>query len=355
MVKAFDTVNHNILCQKLKHYGLHPDTVEWIQNYLTNRKQNCKVNGIVSTEANVICGVPQGSILGPLLFLLYINDLQSVFQKTNYKFYADDTVLYATDRNELVAHGKVQDDLNAVVKWCSENKITMNISKTKAMAFGTRHMLKRVCHFKLLIDQQDIHYVNSFNYLGIKLDEKLDFEVHAKECLRLVSHKLYILSKIRNIINNTQALTIYKSKILPYFDYGDIFYNKTYLRTIDKLQKLQNRALRLCLLHDSRYNTNLLHRESKVPFLGARRHTHLLNFVYPRTRDPSYTTECNRNLRRYEAPILHEIFPNNESFQRSILYQGAIAWNVLPIEERTIDNHLSFKNKQRNKLKQTLL
>ena len=87
----------------------------------------------------------------------------------------------------------------------------------------------------------------------------LDFESHAKECLRLVSHKLYLVSRIRNIINKDQAVTIYKSKILPYFDYGDIFYNKTYSRTLDKLQKLQNRAIRLCLGRDSRYNVLLLH------------------------------------------------------------------------------------------------
>ena len=348
--KAFDTVDHNILCKKLKYYGLHLDTISWIGSYLNNRSQTCKVNGLVSDNANISCGVPQGSILGPLLFLIYINDLQEVFQVTNFKLYADDTVLYASHSEEIVAHGYVQQDLNKVVKWCNSNKITMNIKKTKSVTFGTKNMLKTVRHYNIFCNGIEIHYVNMFNYLGIKLDNKLDFESHAKECLRLVSHKLYLVSKIRNIINKKQAITIYKSKILPYFDYGDIFYNKTYVRTTDKLQKLQNRAIRLCLGRDSRYNVLLLHQESKIPRLENRRHTHLLNFVYPRAYNDSYIDLPFIPLRRFDAPILFVHRPNNESFRRSILYQGAITWNVLPVEERAVETHTKFKNIQKNKL-----
>ena len=119
----------------------------------------------------------------------------------------------------------------------------MNLKKTKAMVFGTKNMQKMTRHYNIFIGGDVIHYVHIFNYLGIKLDGKLDFESHANKCLRLVS----IVSRIRNIINKEQAVIIYKSKILPYFDYGDIFYNKTYSRTLDKLQKLQNRAMRLVL------------------------------------------------------------------------------------------------------------
>ena len=106
-----------------------------------------------------------------------------------------------------------------------------------AMVFGTRHLVERARHFDLLCENEDVHYMNIFNYLGIKLDNKLDFESHGKECLRLVAHKIYILSKIRNFINKNQAIMIYKSKILPYFDYGDIFYNSSFLRLTHKVQK----------------------------------------------------------------------------------------------------------------------
>ena len=139
------------------------------------------------------------------------------------------------------------------------------------VVFGTKNMLKMTRYYNIYSTNKEILYVNTFNYLGIKLDNKLDFEPHAKECLRLVSHKLYLVSRIRNMIKSKQAIAIYKSKILPYFEYGDIFYNKTFARTLEKLQKLQNRAIRLCLGRNSRYNVLLLHQESKVPKLENRR------------------------------------------------------------------------------------
>ena len=125
-----------------------------------------------------------------------------------------------------------------------------------------------------------LQVVPSFNYLGIKLDSKLNFEIYALECIRQVSHKIYMLTKIRPFINNTQALYLYKSKILPYFDYGDIFYNKTFSRTLLRLQKLQNRALKLCMGKDALYNTDLLHVEAKLPKLISRRISHVLNFAH---------------------------------------------------------------------------
>ena len=150
-------------------------------------------------------------------------------------------------------------------------------------------------------------------------------------------------------------MTIYKSKILPYFDYGDIFYNKTYSPTLDKLQKLQNRAIRLCLGRDSRYNVFLLYRESRIPKLEYRRQTHLLNFIYPHAHNQMYLDQSDISLRRYDAPILTMYFPTNESFRRSILYQGAIAWNALTVEDRSIDAHLQFKNFQKKKLLDNIL
>ena len=158
--KAFDTVDHIILCNKLKYYGLHPDTILWINSYLNNRNQTCKVNGLVSDTAGLSCGVPQGSILGPLLFLLYINDLQEIFHNTKGKLYAYDAVLYASDKDELIAHGKVQQDLHGLANWCNLNKITMNIRKTKAMVFGTKNMQKMTRHYNISIGGDDIHYVN---------------------------------------------------------------------------------------------------------------------------------------------------------------------------------------------------
>ena len=134
----------------------------------------------------------------------------------------------------------------------------------------------------------------------------------------------------------------------------DIFYNNTFQRILYKLQILQNRALRICLNRDSRYHVNLLHSESNIPLLTNRRDTHMLNFVYPRSRIAKYLKSENRPLTLYAAPVMTEIPSNNMPFERSILYQGARRWNMLPVDERNIPNHKSFKKKQKYKLQQTI-
>ena len=213
------------------------------------------------------------------------------------------------------------------------------------MLFGTRNMLKQARHYNIDVENESLHYVKDFNYLGIKLDCNLDFELHATECYRMVAYKLYLLTRIRKYINIEQAICIYRSKILPYFDCGDIFYNNTFQRILYK---------RVCLNRDSRYHVNLLHSESNIPLLTNRRNTHVLNFVYPRSRIVKYLKIENRPLRMHAAPVMTEIPSNNVPFERSLLYQGARKWNMLPVDERSLPKHKSFKKKQKQKLQQTI-
>ena len=188
--KAFDTINHQILIKKLPHFGINNNIVLWIQNYRTNRKQKCTVNGRTSNERSITCGVSQGSILGPLLFLFYINDLDQELIHCKALLYADDTVLYACHKQEDFAHMWVTEDLRILSNWCCKNQLTININKTKVMLFGTRNMLKRGTRHDIYIDGAKLQYVNHFNYLGIKVDCALTFELHASECIKMVSHKL---------------------------------------------------------------------------------------------------------------------------------------------------------------------
>ena len=142
--------------------------------------------------------------------------------------------------------------------------------------------------------------------------------------------------------------------IVPYFDYGDIFLPNINLKTIDKLQKLQNRALRICLALDGRSSVNELHNTCNVNKLGDRRHVHLLNFSFQRAKNVNFLKEGNRELRRYDAPIMKELKSNNKSFERSLMYQCAKNWNVLPAIERNILTSKEFKKKQKIKLNELL-
>ena len=128
-MKAFDTVNNNILLKKLEHFGIIGKNVEWIKNYLTERKQCTQANDIVSSERLINCGVSQGSVCGPLFFLLYINDITRSLQNCKVSLCADDTVLYITHNDLQTATMLIQEDLNSLNGWCKRNKVTINCKK----------------------------------------------------------------------------------------------------------------------------------------------------------------------------------------------------------------------------------
>ena len=265
------------------------------------------VNGMTSEEKDIICGVPQGSILGPLLFSLYVNDVGANMIHSNVLLYADDTVIFAKHKDKRTAHLWVTSDLEILFRWCNLNQLTINLTKTKMMLFGTKNMLKKGVKGDVYVDNTRMQYVKQINYLGIKLEGTLTSELHASESVRIMAHKLYLLSRIRRYITIGQVITIYKSKVAPYFDYGDIFLMNISSKTTDKLQKLQNRASRICLTRDGRSNVNELHNTCTVNKLSNRREAHLLNFVYKRALNMEYVQEGNRNLRRFDATIMKEI------------------------------------------------
>ena len=139
-----------------------------------------------------------------------------------------------------VCHEWVSKDLKMLRKCFFNNKLTINLDKRKVMLFATKNMLKKAEFLDITVEGRSLQYVRQFNYLGVKLDSRLTFEMHAWECVRLVSHKIYLLLKIWSFVNKQQAITICKSKVFPYHEYGDIFLMGTHVKTRDMLQKLQN-------------------------------------------------------------------------------------------------------------------
>ena len=191
--------------------------------------------------------MPQGSILGPLLFLIYINDIGNRIAYSTLRLYADDAVVYTYAESINETHIKLQSDLDNIDVWCRRNQLTVNTSKTKCMLFGSKRFLDVRKLPKITLSGNIIQFVENFKYLGVILDNKLNFRPHAQNIYKLASHKIYVLLKIRPYITEKVALRIYKTKILPYIDYGDIFYMSTTNEVLDKLDKLQYRALRICL------------------------------------------------------------------------------------------------------------
>ena len=327
--------------------GISGYILKWLHNYLSNRRQRTLANNKLSEACEVVCGVPQGSILGPLLFLIYINDISSVVNNSLLHLYADDTVIYISGSDLNFITSALQQDLNKIVAWCEESKLTINVKKTKYVIFGLKSQTKKIGDHHMTVNATKLDKVNSYKYLGITLDSNLTFNKHIENCKKFATHKVFLLSKIRKYINMETSLKIFKSMVIPYIEYGDIIYSGSNSRMLGKLQNIQNRGLRVCL-NEARISTVSLHQRCKLATLKVRRLAHLRNYMFKKQRDPRVIDARPFPTRAYEATIFKIIRTRNEKYKKSPLYRGAIEWNSLSVATRRIGSYEAFKRYQKN-------
>ena len=176
--KVFDTVDHEILCCKLTSLGLSNSSTAWFENYLSGRTQVTKIGNHLSDPGQVSCGVPQGSILGPLLFIIYINSLPNVIDNCETFLYADDTAIIATGSSDAEITDKLNNAMHSASTWLDNNKLSLNTGKTKCMFIGTSNKLSKANFSNIECKGEVIGRVDSFKYLGLVLDSMLNFDKH---------------------------------------------------------------------------------------------------------------------------------------------------------------------------------
>ena len=344
--KAFDTINYNILYKKLEHCLLKDPAINLIKKYLTNRKQIVQINKNTSKTRTLTCGVPQGSVLGPLLFLIYINDLHLHLQDVNISQYADDTVISYAHKNQLGTQEILTRNLQYLYDWCERNKLTINVGKTKSMYFGTPHQTKNLDHsMSIKLQDTDLQVVDHYKYLGVTLDKNLNFRLHIENLLKTLKYKIYILAKLRSYLSIQSSLTIYKATILPYIDYGDIFYQAAFKGSLTKIQDSQTKALKICFKLHGNQDEKDLHARANLATLEKRRNSHILNFMYKRKDNPVYLDTKKLQTRAYQASKFTVPNFNITQFKNSILYKGSSLWNELQTETKNIPTYSAFKDK----------
>ena len=205
--KAFDTVDHQILLRKLHMYGLDINSVKWFESYLSGQIQQTKVNGCLSDIRHMSHGVPQGSILGPLLFIIYINDLSEYLSETRTSLYADDTAIYCSSSSVIDIVLSLRIDLSAVTEWLRANKLTLNTSKTKYMFIGSKALTSKITEQTLCMAGVQLERVPVFKYLRLWLDENLTFDHHVSKLYNKVCQKLGAIRKVRNCLGQPLALS----------------------------------------------------------------------------------------------------------------------------------------------------
>ena len=239
--KAFDTVDHRILLCKLEKYGFCDGSLEIMKSYLTDRLQCVEYKGVTSSLKHVKMGVPQGSILGPLLFLLYINDLPNISRNIKFLLFADDTALFLES-----AQGELQttldEELPKVCKWLQANKLSLNAEKTQYQIYNNSKSKPNVC---VKLNKIEISEAKTVKYLGVLIDNDLKWKSHITHISNIVSRNIGTINRSKYFLTNNHRCLLYNALILPYFNYCCLVWGHTCKTHLMKLYMLQKRIIRI--------------------------------------------------------------------------------------------------------------
>ena len=260
--KAFDTLDHSILLQKLKFYGVSGTSLQWFTSYLINRRQLVDIDGTYSTVTNITTGVPQGSILGPLLFIIYMNDIHEASKNFHAILYADDTSLYSSlgsfnvnlngknyDKSTLSI--KINNELSNIQQWLNINKLSLNVNKTKYMIFHNYQRDINSYTPDVRINNQPIERVTEFNFLGLTIDEHLNWKAHILKISNKIAKSIGIINRLKRYLPLSILRTLYNALVLPYFQFSILNWGFK----ANKVVRLQKRAIRV--ITNSKYNTHV--------------------------------------------------------------------------------------------------
>ena len=342
--RAFNTVNHQILLRKMKMYGFSEHVCNWFINYFKDRQQYTKVGTVLSSGVSIEHGVYQGSPLGPLLFIIYINDIVHVSSDVFCNMYADDTVIISTDICKETAMQNVGVAFNLFQDWCALNNIRVNKAKTRHMLCGTN---RTMCETDREGCLDGIVSVDSFVYLGVTIDKNLNFEKFINATIRKVNGRLVTLARIRKLLDAKTCLLI--QTILPILDYVSVLVNSSTQRRISKLQPLQNRAVRIVKKLTGYISTTemkKLHKDLNLKWLDDRRKMFMLKIMFKLSKDET-------NVERYRPEMLlrtgpkvkmKSAFTNKERVLRSPFYLCNRLWDKLDCKAQMAKDVTEFNN-----------
>ena len=230
------------------------------------------------------------------------------------------------------------------------NKLTLNPKKTVAMKFGTKGILNRALIPRLTIDNTVITMSKDFKYLGVVLDERLSFAQHICLMIRNGAYRTNLFARIRKFMTTKQSILIYKGKVLPFLEQGDVIIDGANVDLLNKLQTIQNRGLSIALHSPQRTRTSVKHKLAKLNYLHQRRKAHILCQAHRKFSLGIDLIEAPRALRLFDGPVLKQVMNVNKAYTRSMSYKTAMLWNDLHSDERNIVDAEAFKRKQVSKL-----
>ena len=352
--KAFDRVWHKGLLFKLKRAGINGLLLDWLTNYLTDRKQRVVIPGGTSDWEFIKAGVPQGSILGPLLFLLYINDIVTDIH-SSVRLFADDTSLYIIVDDPTDAAEQLNIDLETINRWAETWLVKFNPSKSESLLVSRK--INRNVHPPLIMNRVHINEVQLHKHLGIFLSNDGTWHEHINYITSKAWQKIYVMRKLKFLLDRESLNRIYISFIRPTLEYADIVWNNCTQYEINQIEKVQQEAARIVTGATRLISIELLYKETGWEPLHKRRYKHNLCQVYKMVNDltPNYLTSLIpatvANTSAYQLRDSENVRPlltRTQLYYKSFLPSSIRNWNELPLNIRNSSSLTSFK-RQLNK------
>ena len=362
--KAFDTLCHRMLLAKLHYFGFSNDAVSFFESYLVRRYQCALINDgpnkLKSSYLSVNTGVPQGSILGPLLFCLYVADMKNEVLNSKLQQFADDSQLYVSFSPSNMQNFQIQlnDDLKNISIFAQDHNLKLNPTKSCVMLLGEnkRQIANINENLNIVINQEQVPVVTEAKNLGIYFDTRLTFATHVKRKLSIAHLRLKKLYHLKKYLPSKTKYYLCNSLVLSLFDYGDVIYHSSLTNKIAKsIQKLQNTCMR--------FSFNITYRHHITPHLNNysilsmhnRRKLHLYNFIYRilKSKNPPYLYQLfvSRNHPHRTRFIGDYLVPQHRSanFQKSFSFTATQMWNDIPNEKKYLSLPI-FSKYIKNKL-----
>ena len=343
--KAFDVICHSLLIKKLLLYKMTPEFLQLISSFLSDRQQLVNISKHNSTFLPIKFGVPQGSVLGPLLFSLYINDLPLHLSCLS-ELFADDTSLNTNDSKPENLVNKLQNSITELSNWTEQNHMSLNPDKTKCMYVTTHQKRNKMLDPfpPLYIKGKVIEEVNHHKILGVTLDKNLLWSDHITTIGKKLSQKVYQLSKIKKFLDVDSRKTFFHAHILSIIDYASTLWDNASENNIKLISRLHKRAIK-CILLKSSTLTSVDYRKLDILPLKERllfnKYICMHKIVHgkaPKKIKENFGTNPNRHTHMLAFPR-----PRNNIFKSSLLFSGSSLWNNLPLYLKNIPGKVSFK------------
>ena len=355
--KAFDVIPLHLILAKLSFYGIRNDEYKWFESYLLSRKHCVSVQGCSSNYLTVQSGVPQGSILGPLIFCLFINDIckLSFSSQSKISLYADDTAIFNKDSDHSQIQINLQRDFDLIVKWLKYNGMYIHPDKTKVITFGPKRKLHNLV-LSIKYNDSELENVSHLKYLGVILDSQLVWSKHIETICLKISRSIACIRRIKHLVPNKVLINLYYALILPYIDYCCTAWGSCSKANLLKIQKLQNRYARLVLNVD-RFTSkcfllttlNWQSVEQRIKYHYCVIMYKALNSLTPVYIELLIERRTTHYVTRYtlRSPLTVP-YPRTEYMKRSFVYTGSSLFNKLPISIQYSSSLSIFKQKSRS-------